>query len=115
MSESDIVERLHERAKSLRGMGSIAHADADIDDAAADTITALRARVETLEADLANSRAICMEEAARCAENYERVVLEDPPMRVVIDGIKHEIPGAKIVDRTGCDDIAAAIRALAKG
>ena len=43
---NDIVERLRARAKSLRGMGSIAHVDADTDDEAADEITHLRKKVE---------------------------------------------------------------------
>ena len=47
---NDIVERLRARAKSLRGMGSIAHVDADTDDEAADEITALRAENERLQA-----------------------------------------------------------------
>ena len=36
---TDIVERLRERASSLRGLGAIAHPDADTDDAAAAEIT----------------------------------------------------------------------------
>lgn len=46
---TDIVERLRERASSLRGLGAIAHPDADTDDAAAAEITRLRADVDRLE------------------------------------------------------------------
>ena len=73
---NDIVERLRARAKSLRGMGSIAHVDADTDDEAADEITRLTAEVERLRAGGCardQSTTQYCAEAARLAEENERL------------------------------------------
>jgi hypothetical protein len=56
--------------------------------------------------------AVVLEEAARVAEDYGRVISQHPPWRVEIDGVTYEIPGSKIVDTSGGADIAAAIRGL---
>ena len=90
---SDIVERLRERASSLRGLGAIAHPDADTDDAAAAEITTLRAENERLREAL--------EGVTEIAESYLNMM----PDRHGIHGPKIEAARAALNAPTAVADV----------
>lgn len=107
---SDLVER-------LRGLHVTRHPSRCVVECDETTILEAAAEIERLRAALRGVRADTLEEAAKVAETYERLVrIEEPIAKYLVmpDGRKVQLQGSKLVDRTGCDDIAAAIRAIGK-
>jgi len=90
---NDIVERLRARAKSLRGMGSIAHVDADTDDEAADEITHLRKKVEWHTHAVHTCHAECDRPLCQTTRERDTLRAENERLKAALTKIgRYEVP-----------------------